>query len=199
MIEINAILFYTSLSSYLYWFECKNTKYIGYINSTINSVLIVLLEAYYTRTALKLYIGYLVYDTLSIINNKHEYKNGLYKQFIIHHLISFYLVYNSNNIDLTKDYLKLERSVPVMNISWFCNYYKIDNIVTTFLKIMTVILCTYYRVYHFGMVNYNNYINYTISYDLQIVSIYLYMLCLVWYKYILQIVNKSVIKYIYES
>ena len=93
MIEVNTFLFYTVLSSYISWFEHKETKYIGYINSTINATLIVLLEQYSLTLVGKLYMGYLVYDLVSILNNLSEYKNGTGKQFIFHHVLCIYFLF----------------------------------------------------------------------------------------------------------
>ena len=193
MIEVNSFLFYTVLSSYISWFKHKETKYIGYVNSTINSTLIVLLEKYSMTLACKLYMGYLIYDLVSIINNLSEYKNSVGKQFIFHHVLCIYFIYNNYELvypEYTSKMIQMERTLPIMNLTWFCYYHKIENIGVHFLKLLTVILYTYYRIYICGMLNYENYIN-GISYKIQFITWCIYMMNIKWYMGIVNMVKKT--------
>lgn len=196
MIEVNTFLFYTMLSNYLSWFERKESRYIGYVNSTINSTVIVLLEGYPLDTLTQLYIGYLLYDTISIINNSEEYKKYIRIQFIGHHLICMlyiYLDWHNTYADFTRKIFLVERTLPLMNLSWFCHYYKIDNLCVDVLKSASFLLYTYYRVYWFSLLIYNNFMD-GMDYKIQLISWCIYAMNIMWYYDFAKILKKALLK-----
>jgi hypothetical protein len=195
MIELNSLLFYTILSSYMSWFRNKDVKYIGYVNSTINASAIILVEQLYGEVAWRLFVGYLVYDTASIANNMHAYKNTA-KDFIIHHLLAIYLCcggYIEMYPEQASDLFKLERTVPLLNTLWFCRYYDIRNYKVSALNVLSLGVYTYYRVYCLGTIVYNNYVE-NADYTLQIFISSIFMLNMSWYVLLLNMARKVMLK-----
>ena len=195
MIEVNTFLFYTMLSNYLSWFERKETKYIGYVNSTINSTVIVLLEGYSLDIITKLYVGYLLYDTISIMNNPEEYKKNLRLQFIGHNVLCMFCIYlnwHNTHAEFTRNIFLVERTLPLMNLSWFCRYYKINNLYVDVLKSASFLLYTYYRVYWFALLIYSNFID-GMDYKIQLISWCIYAMNIMWYFDIVRNLKKALL------
>lgn len=193
MIEVNTFLFYTMLSNYLSWFERKETKYIGYVNSTINSTVIVLLEGYSLDIITKLYVGYLLYDTISIMNNLDKYKKNMDLQYIGHHILCMfyiYLNYHKMYVDFTQNMFLLERTVPIINLSWFFYYYNINNLSVNVVRCASFLIYTYYRVCWFTILVYNNFVD-AMDYKIQFISWCIYAMNIKWYFDIIRILKKA--------
>lgn len=188
---LNTYLSYEALFRYIKR-RGGDVETIGKILSSINAIALVSLSNYQPYFVVSLCRGYMIYDSYHILQNISAYQKH-YVEYLIHHgvvILLSIIPLTTSYLNLLKELVMVETSVPFMNILWICKKYKIDNMQTKILKYVFFLVYTYYRIYNLLLLLHKNYINNS-SYKIQSLLLFLSLLNLKWYGSIIKIAFKQ--------
>lgn len=188
---ITAYLSYEALFRYIKK-KGVDTETISRILSSINAITLVSYSRLSSTTGVSLCRGYMIYDTFHVLQHISMYKKH-YIEYLIHHgvvILLSIIPLTTSYLNILKELVMVETSVPFMNILWICKKHNIDNMRTKILKYVFFLVYTYYRIYHLLLLLHKSYLNNS-PYTIQSLLLFLSLLNLKWYGSIIKIAFKQ--------